>query len=455
MRSTPLLPLVLLLLLNLGRAISNHAVVPSSLGGIDMSELEVEMSAGCDPSVAGCEVVEPLVSIELRALDPTTHLPPRPMGGTKATEADALADSFHVWLALPQDSFWVNLAPTESHRVIDLELGRTEVGKVMLDADLALKRTAATLLHPDHVVGAAFWDELYRWVGARPARLCHSFRQWIVPGVATMQITPRQSGAGCGEGDGEDGGGAGCGDGSCRPGALHVLRAPLKVMQEASYASDGAFGFLAADASGAAKAMCAGADENARVKADELFERLVLPALQAEVNESPEYERLRSAYLWRVVGEAYLSGAVSDADVEGDVDTDAEERKRRVDAEVLADFARRVDRSRFARKAGDGWSPSKVFELYAESASRGEFHVTRDVENTTSGDVLRRTYFHGGIDWRAVPSCVRRRAAGTGGFEERCVAGGGVAGGGVAGDGFASVSFVTGSSEVVSMRGRR
>ena len=51
MRSTPLLPLVLLLLLNLGRAISNHAV-PSSLGGIDMSELEVEMSAGCYPSVA-------------------------------------------------------------------------------------------------------------------------------------------------------------------------------------------------------------------------------------------------------------------------------------------------------------------------------------------------------------------------------------------------------------------
>ena len=41
--------------------------------------------------------------------------------------------------------------------------------------------------------------------------------------------------------------------------------------------------------------MCAGADEGARVKADELFERLVLPALEAEVNESPEYERLRSA----------------------------------------------------------------------------------------------------------------------------------------------------------------
>ena len=222
-----------------------------------MSELEVEMSAGCDPSVAGCEVVEPLVSIELRALDPTTHAPPRPMGGTKATEADALADSFHVWLALPQDSFWVNLAPTESHRVIDSELGRTEVGKVMLDADLALKRTAATLLHPDHDVGAAFWDELYGWVGARPARLCHSFRQWIVPGVATMQITPRDGGAGC---DGVKGGGE---DGSCRPGALHVLRAPLKVMQEASYASDGRSAF-SPPTRPARRARCAPAPTRAR-----------------------------------------------------------------------------------------------------------------------------------------------------------------------------------------------
>jgi hypothetical protein len=29
-------------------------------------------------------------------------------------------------------------------------LGRTDVGKVMLEADLLLKQTAARLLHPDH-----------------------------------------------------------------------------------------------------------------------------------------------------------------------------------------------------------------------------------------------------------------------------------------------------------------
>ena len=163
---------------------------PLSLGGIDMSELEVEMSAGCDPNDDGCEVVEPLVSIEMRALDTnaTVHIPPRPIGGTEAANVHGARDAFFVWLTHPPDSFWVNLAPTESDRVIDSELGRTEVGKTMLDADLLLKRTAAKLLHPDHEVGAKFWNELYGWVGTRGARL--------MPLVPAVDRTGRRQDAG-------------------------------------------------------------------------------------------------------------------------------------------------------------------------------------------------------------------------------------------------------------------
>ena len=39
------------------------------------------------------------------------------------------------------------------------------------------------------------------------------------------------------------------------------------------------------------------------------------------------------------------------------------------------------------------------------SATTDEFALTRDVENAR-GDVFRRTYFHGGIDWRTVRFCV-------------------------------------------------
>ena len=39
------------------------------------------------------------------------------------------------------------------------------------------------------------------------------------------------------------------------------------------------------------------------------------------------------------------------------------------------------------------------------SATTDEFALTRDVENAR-GDVFRRTYFHGGKDWRTVRFCV-------------------------------------------------
>ena len=439
-----LLCVPLCVLLGLTRGGAPLSKQPLLFGGIDMSELEVEMSAGCDPNDDGCEVVEPLVSIEMRALDTnaTVHIPPRPIGGTEAANVHGARDAFFVWLTHPPDSFWVNLAPTESDRVIDSELGRTEVGKTMLDADLLLKRTAAKLLHPDHEVGAKFWNELYGWVGTRGARLCHSFRQWIVPGVAKMQVTPAGGTDGC-----DDGGGASC---VRTPKAMHVLHAPLRVMQEAAYVSDGAFGFLAADADEAVKAMCEGADLDARREADALFERIVLPVLEREVNESPEYSKLRAAYLWRVVGESYRSGLVGD-DEDGDAedgDEDAREEARARNAARLANATRSMDMRAWRRKdASDGWTPGKVFESYAESATRGEFHLTRDV-STEGGDVLRRTYFHGGIDWRAVPVCVRRRL----GFgleeEETCVRLG--TGGGPVEARHGSVSVVAGSSEVVS-----
>ena len=443
-----LLCVPLCVLLGLTRGGAPLSKQPLLFGGIDMSELEVEMSAGCDPNDDGCEVVEPLVSIEMRALDTnaTVHIPPRPIGGTEAANVHGARDAFFVWLTHPPDSFWVNLAPTESDRVIDSELGRTEVGKTMLDADLLLKRTAAKLLHPDHEVGAKFWNELYGWVGTRGARLCHSFRQWIVPGVAKMQVTPAGGTDGC-----DDGGGASC---VRTPKAMHVLHAPLRVMQEAAYVSDGAFGFLAADADEAVKAMCEGADPDARREADALFERIVLPVLEREVNESPEYSKLRAAYLWRVVGESYRSGLVGDdedgdgEDADEDAREEAREEARALNAARLANATRSMDIRAWRRKdASDGWTPGKVFESYAESATRGEFHLTRDV-STEGGDVLRRTYFHGGIDWRALPVCVRRRI----GFgleeEETCVRLG--AGGGPVEARHGSVSVVAGSSEVVS-----
>ena len=229
-------------------------------GGIDMSALDLEMSAGCEEGTDGCEVVEPLVTVELRAdfLDPRASGDPRAPSAVNDAAVAAVSDAFFVWLTRPPESFWVNLAPTESDRVVDAGLGETDAGKTLLEADLLLKRTAARLLHPDHELGGAFWDQLYGWVGTRDSKLCHSFRQWIVPGVAQLQVveqTPER-----------------------QTPLLHVLRAPLRVRQEAEYAAGGGgFAQIAIDSEGAVREMCSGADPAARAEASRLFEKIVLP----------------------------------------------------------------------------------------------------------------------------------------------------------------------------------
>ena len=390
-------------------------------GGIDMSALDLEMSAGCEEGTDGCEVVEPLVTVELRAdfLDPRASGDPRAPSAVNDAAVAAVSDAFFVWLTRPPESFWVNLAPTESDRVIDAGLGETDAGKTLLEADLLLKRTAARLLHPDHELGGAFWDQLYGWVGTRDSKLCHSFRQWIVPGVAQLQVveqTPER-----------------------QTPLLHVLRAPLRVRQEAEYAAGGGgFAQIAIDSEGAVREMCSGADPAARAEASRLFEKIVLPELERSVNEWPEYARLRRVYLWRVVSEYYRSGGV---DFESDRVCDATRGASEGEAGGTCDAApaapaadgedasdrrarnkRRLERfletraspglgfaSRWRRPASDAWTPASVWDRYVASATAGEFALTRDVENVR-GDVFRRTYFHGGIDWRRARFCVERES---------------------------------------------
>lgn len=404
-----------------------------------MSELELQMSAGCDPAQEGCEVIEPLVTVELRDDVLEANVPRAPRAFDASVEN--VSDAFFVWLTHPPESFWVNLAPTESDRVIEGELGRTDVGKTLLEADLLLKQTAARLLHPDHPLGARFWDELYGWVGARGAKLCHSFRQWIVPGVARLQLQrdPPDSAARDGTCDAHTGAHTGadtstsCASSPSPRALLHVLRAPLAVKQEAEFAAGGSgLAPIALDAEGATRELCRGADPSARAKAGELFETIILPELERAVNESPEYDTLRAIFAWRVVSEFYGAGGVpTDGEDErraeevetrdpGDEEGSADERRRARNRARLAGALERIDATTWRRRSSDGWTPEDVFDRYAASAMEGEFHVVRDVENAR-GDVLRRTYFHGGVDFRRVSFCARGESK----AEEWCFDGGG------------------------------
>ena len=121
-------------------------------------------------------------------------------------------------------------------------------------------------------------------------------------------------------------------------------------------------------------------------------------------------------FAWRVAAELYRSGGVpnEDEDEDEEEEVEGEAGARRVGrrrgsgteggaSDGVSERARRrvasgsakLDTARSAATRGRRVDPRERVRAVAASATEGEFRVTRDVE-TRDGDILRRTYFHGG-----------------------------------------------------------
>jgi hypothetical protein len=61
-------------------------------------------------------------------------------------KSQLISDAMFAWLALTPDKFWVNLNPDEPDRVMDATFGTTDAGRVLLQADLAMKHDYAATL---------------------------------------------------------------------------------------------------------------------------------------------------------------------------------------------------------------------------------------------------------------------------------------------------------------------
>ena len=69
---------------------------------------------------------------------------------------------FFIGLTLPNSSFWVNLRPDAPDNIIDDDLAQTDVGKILLEADLQLKKDTAQFTSPETREGKEYWDKLYQ-----------------------------------------------------------------------------------------------------------------------------------------------------------------------------------------------------------------------------------------------------------------------------------------------------
>ncbi len=194
-------------------------------------------------------------------------------GKASTNGTEAIYDAFNalnVWMVVDPSKFWVNLNPDEPDRIIDKDLAATDVGHVLLQSDLDLKRSASKLVDPNTALGKQFWD---RMAAAGLNQFCT--RNWIVPQPATV----REAGS-----------------------ELYILNAPLAVKSEAdTFQLPGGGGNTCP------------ADSKPAVA---IYRDVILPELTRVVNESATYTELRRVYISRVAAEWYRQRMVKDGTAE-------------------------------------------------------------------------------------------------------------------------------------------
>lgn len=303
---------------------------PGATGGIDFTSLQLRYLA--DPPPGDAQGLR--YAFSARSGGGAQN------AGAGRTAALQSSDAFFVWLSLTPDTFWVNLNPTEPDRVVDPRLGTTDAGRILLEADLLMKKTAGQLIHPDTPLGKQFWQQL-RSSGDQK---CLSFRQWIVPAPATVQQDEQ---------------------------SLTILDAPLTVKLESEY-------LQGKGAQGAAS--CPAPDNSIEAYNEQVLRTLILPRVEKAVNTAPEYAELRQVYLSRVAAEWY----------------------RQRSARQPTNYRDLIGRNDVrAWPARTGWQPRTVFDRYVDSYRKGEFTATQQQQEGRT--IVTRTYVYGGVDLARVP----------------------------------------------------
>ena|GEM_PF-3266336 len=267
-----------------------------------------------------------------------------------------LVDYFLVGLSLPDKSFWVNLRPDRPDNIIDPELEKTDIGKVLLEADLNLKKDMAGLTSPRTPSGKQYWNKLYakarELFGTEQVGLPVYTRPWIVPG----EIIVRQSKANA-----------------------YIYKADLKVMLEEDYLRD--------------KSAPLFTDPRFKELNDYssvLLRELVIPKLTQEVNSGRSYASLRQVYYSLIFARWFKEYAKTALCASEDRQGLSGKYAARVDSGDLNGL--------FSKKS---WSKTDYFNQYKRSFRQGEYNESEFI-NTPDGQTVRQ-YVSGGISFNFFP----------------------------------------------------
>jgi len=271
--------------------------------------------------------------------------------------AQELLNYFLIGISLPDESFWVNLRPDSPENIIDPYLAQTDVGKILLEADLQLKKDTAKFTSPETPEGKTYWTKLYQKAGElfgyENVTIPTLTRPWIVPDEVIIRTTQDSA---------------------------YVYKATLKVLLEQDHLKNSAtYNFT-----------------DPRLKAlneyaSQIIRETIIPKLTKEVNISKKYAALRQVY-YSIV----LSRWFKTAFKKGLSPTKAETGSNKGTVPALID-----SRNLTNLMSKGNWSKNTYFQEYQKSFKDGEYNLKEPVY-TPYGQSIR-SYFSGGITMVSSP----------------------------------------------------
>jgi len=251
-----------------------------------------------------------------------------------------LLDYFFIGISLPNESFWVNLRPDSPDNIIDGYLAQTDMGKILLEADMQLKKDTARMTSPETREGKEYWDKLYKKAGelfgSENITIPTLTRPWIVPDEIIIR-------------DASDN--------------AYIYKATLKVMLEQDYlkgSKDYSF-----------------SDERLKQLNEYstyLIRENIIPNLSKEINIGKNYASLRQVYHSLILAQWFKQKFYGK---EGH-------------------YSRIIDRKDLqGLTSKETWSKDTYFKEYQKNFQKGEYNLKEQVY-TLQGKVIR-SYMSGGI----------------------------------------------------------
>ncbi|MFJ6571215.1 hypothetical protein ACIQNU_27755 [Streptomyces sp. NPDC091292] len=310
------------------RAADPRGLNPRGPGGVDFTTLELRY------------VGKPVKGKGVDYAFSAKEDPEENSGWGGQAKSQLVSDAFFTWLALTPEKFWVNLNPDQPDKIMDSAFGKTDAGRILLEADLEMKRDYADAMNPTKRPEAdRFWKSMPR--NAQGVPCWFQVRNWIEPDTAQVRE--------------QDGG-------------IYILDTPLKVKSE----------YMKIDAVPPGSYLC-DFDETQKKWAEQQVNTLIIPEVEKRINNDPEYADLRRVYTARVAAEWI----------------------RQQDAASPTDYHALINSNNVSRWPLRGenkdWTREKTYQAYLKSLKDGESHWEHDAGGG------QYTYGVGGVDFSKQP----------------------------------------------------